>query len=99
MGKYQWKVDQARVLEWSRTIEELEVLGKVNEGDGIVKESIYSDVNDLSTLIDEQEDELTWDFPSEVKDHDEYEHSFDVLMNPIFAKLKAFCERIFSTNV
>ena len=25
--------------------------------------------------------------------------SFDVLMNPIFAKLKAFCERIFSTNV
>ena len=25
--------------------------------------------------------------------------SFDVLMNPIFAKLKDFCERIFSTNV
>lgn len=25
--------------------------------------------------------------------------SFDMLMNPIFAKLKDFCERIFSTNV
>ncbi|KAL7722561.1 Rap/Ran GTPase-activating protein [Entamoeba marina] len=76
-GRFEWTFLECSVPGWKRTIEELEMLGDVPEGNGIVPEKIYSDVNDLSVLLDQIPDEMTWDFPTDLMDPNEFTHQLE----------------------
>ncbi|BFU21183.1 Rap/Ran GTPase-activating protein, putative [Entamoeba histolytica HM-1:IMSS-B] len=75
VGRFEWKFTEVQVPNWKKTIEHIEVLGNVSEGDGIVVENIHSDINDVSQLIDLIPEELVWDFPTEVGNKEEFDET------------------------